>query len=211
MPTAYTVKQGDHLSRIADQFGFSDYRVIWDYAGNADLKAQRKNPHVLFPGDSVIIPDKEQRVEDCGTDQRHTFQVEKQNLTLRIVVKDFDDLPVKNTDCELQIDDATYKLKTDGDGKIVKDISRTAMNGTLRIPELSIEMPILIGHLDPTAEDTGWQGRLANLGYNPGETGQADGDQLRSAIEEFQCDYKLPVTGELDAATKAKLEQIHGC
>src|ERR1035438_5291586 len=61
MPTAYTVKQGDHLSRIADQFGFSDYRVIWDYAGNADLKAQRKNPHVLFPGDSVIIPDKEQR------------------------------------------------------------------------------------------------------------------------------------------------------
>ena len=33
---------------------------------------------------------------------------------------------------------------------------------------------------------------------------------MHYALEEFQCDQKLSVTGELDSATRAKLKELHG-
>jgi hypothetical protein len=36
-------------------------------------------------------------------------------------------------------------------------------------------------------------------------------NDVRSAIEEFQCDFGLPVTGTMDAVTQQRLMQIHGC
>jgi LysM repeat protein len=47
MTTRYTVKQGDHLSSIAHEYGFPDYQTIWNHADNAQLKQKRKNPNVL--------------------------------------------------------------------------------------------------------------------------------------------------------------------
>jgi N-acetylmuramoyl-L-alanine amidase len=52
----YTVKQGEHLSRLAKQFGFSDYSTIWDHPENAELKRKRNNPNVLYPGDTCSFP-----------------------------------------------------------------------------------------------------------------------------------------------------------
>ena len=208
MPESYIVKQGDHLSVLAEHFGFHDYRIIWDHPENAELKKLRKNPHVLFPGDCIIVPDRVVGVETRATDQAHAFVLKKTALILRLVVKDFDDLPVAHIDCELQIGAALYKLKTDGNGKIQQEIPKTAQGGTLRIPELGLEMAVNIGHLDPITEKSGWCGRLSNLGYH---TGEPDDEQLRCAIEEFQCDYELPVTGVMDSATKAKIEDVHGC
>lgn len=73
MPTMYTVKQGDYLSAIADQFGFADYTTIWNDPNNADLKSQRQNPNVLYPGDQLYIPDKTQGSYQKPTDQKHVF------------------------------------------------------------------------------------------------------------------------------------------
>ncbi len=204
------VKQGEHLSRIAHQYGFADYRTIWEHPNNAALKNKRKNPNVLFPGDQVFIPDKQEKGESCATTKRHRFQVARPPLKLRIVVKDFDDQPVANTECELEVEGAVYKLKTNAQGLIEKEIPRTAERGKLTIPDLGIEHPVKIGHLDPSEEDSGWQARLINLGYHAGPVGDSN-EQIRAALEEFQCDHGLNVTGVLDAATKAKLEKIHGC
>jgi hypothetical protein len=210
MSKEHIVKQGEHLSRIAQDYGFCDYKTIWDYGENAGLKAKRQNPHVLLAGDRLVIPDKDDRIESCATGKRHYFKTSREVIQLKLVVKDFDDLPIKNADCELQIESEVYKLKTDGSGKLEKEIPKDAESGMLRIPEYGIEMPIKIGHLDPSSEDSGWQGRLANLGYNPGPGGQANEEQLRNALEEFQCDQKLKVTGKPDAATLAKLKSVHG-
>jgi hypothetical protein len=51
------------------------------------------------------------------------------------------------------------------------------------------------------------------MGYFAGRTGddQADGLRLHYALEQFQFDYKLEVTGEPDAATRTKLREVHGC
>jgi hypothetical protein len=45
------------------------------------------------------------------------------------------------------------------------EIPATAENGTLSLTDLDMEFPVKIGHLDPEAEESGWLGRLTNLGY----------------------------------------------
>lgn len=208
MSTDYIIKQGDHLSGVAEEFGFIDYRTIWNDPANADLKKRRKNPHVLFPGDRLVVPDKVVKKESRSTDQRHKFLLRKTPLKLRLILTDFDGLPLAHADCELRIEEKIYNLKTDANGRIEQEIPRSAKAGIFRVAEFGIEMPLRIGHLDPVDERTGWLGRLSNLGYNPGDS---DEEQLRWALEEFQCDYELPVTGILDNATKAKIEKVHGC
>lgn len=210
MAQIYTVQQGDHLSSIAAKFGFADFRTIWNHPNNATLKNQRKDPHVLLPGDTIHIPDRQEKTEKAPTTKVSRFVVQSQKLTLRLVVKDFDDRPIADTACELEIDGVVYPLRTDGKGLLEKEIPRTAQGGTLRIPELDLEIPVKIGHLDPLDEDTGWRARLINLGYHAGPIDSRDPVSLRYAIEEFQCDQKLKVTGVMDAATRARLKQMHG-
>src|SRR5450432_2358900 len=48
MPTCHIVEQGEHLSKIAADYGFRDSDTIWHYPDNAELKAKRKTPHILF-------------------------------------------------------------------------------------------------------------------------------------------------------------------
>jgi hypothetical protein len=57
MAIDHTVVQGEYLSKIARNYGFSDYRTIWEHPKNAALKQARQNPNVLFPGDRLFIPD----------------------------------------------------------------------------------------------------------------------------------------------------------
>ncbi len=210
MAQNYTVRQGDHIFSIAAKFGFKDYRIIWDDANNAALKQKRGNPHVLYPGDVVHIPDKREKKEAIATTKVHRFQVNEEPLKLRLVLRDFDDEPIPNMDCELEVEGQVSKLKTNSKGMIEKEIPATAQKGVLKVPELDLELPVKIGHLDPNDEESGWKARLINLGYHPRALDDKDSEQLGYAIEEFQCDNGLPVTGKLDAATKAKLKAAHG-
>ena len=47
MAAYHTVVQGEHLSGIAKNYGFSSYKTIWDHAQNAELKKERQNPNLL--------------------------------------------------------------------------------------------------------------------------------------------------------------------
>jgi N-acetylmuramoyl-L-alanine amidase len=210
MATSHTIKQGEHISRVARLYGFRDYRTIWNHSTNSALKKKRVDPHVLLPGDELHIPDKEVKGESRPVDERHTFRIVTQMLKLRLVVQDLDNVAVPNAACELDIEGSTYHLTTNADGLIEHDISPTDENGRLRVPALDIDVPLKIGHLDPHNEETGWLGRLINLGYSDDRLGAADPADLQSAIEEFQCDFGLKVTGILDEPTKAKLKQAHG-
>ena len=118
MADYYTVEQGDHLSKIAKDNGFTDYTVIWDHPNNADLKKKRQNPNILLPGDQVFIPDMEQKQESGATDKRHTFTVDKKTLKLRLVLEDIYEKPIAGAQCALLIDGQTYQLTTDGNGKL---------------------------------------------------------------------------------------------
>jgi hypothetical protein len=216
MADYHIVEQGEYLSKIAFENGFSDFHVIWDHPNNAQLKQDRKNPNVLFPGDKLFIPDMEQRQESGGTDQRHSYTVKQDKLMLRLVLEDIYEKPIANAPCTLVVDDQSFDLTTDGKGKIEHEIPLDAQQGTLTVkgdqtPFQGDVIPIKIGHLDPVDEISGQQTRLNNLGYFAGDTGEVDGSAFVSAVEEFQCDQHLTVDGLCGPKTQARLKEIHGC
>jgi hypothetical protein len=55
----HEVKQGEHLFRIAYQYGFRNPFTIWNDPDNSDLRDLRSNPNVLFPGDQLATPDRD--------------------------------------------------------------------------------------------------------------------------------------------------------
>jgi len=53
-----------------------------------------------------------------------------------------------------------------------------------------------------------YQKILNNLGYNAGRPDGLSGKKTRSAISNFQKDYRIPANGKLNAKTKAKLDSL---
>lgn len=111
-------------------------------------------------------------------------------------------------------------LVTDGDGKVKVPLPASAAEVVLRVDDpttaLDAEVPVKVGALAPLATPEGQLQRLRNLGYFtgdlPGEAVGPDEDPfaVAGAVEEFQCDEGLPVTGQLDGATQARLAEVHG-
>ena len=211
MGTSHTVQQGEHLTRIARQYGFLSYETIWNHPDNADLKQLRNTPNVLAPGDVLQIPDKQVRTESRATGSSHTFKVPARQLKLRIVVTDLHLRPLANTDCDFELEGQKKKVTTNGSGLIEETIPATAEIGDLGVADLAFDSQFKVGHLDPVDGESGQVGRLANLGYYRGSLNKIDEDELRSAIEEFQCDQKLKVTGICGPETQDKLKAVHGC
>ncbi len=210
----YTVVQGDHLSKIAKEHGFPDYHVIWDDPNNAELKQKRQNPNVLFPGDQLYVPDMQEKDESGNTDKRHTFEVTKEPLKLRLVLEDYLEKPIANAQCALLVEGQVTQHTTDSNGHVEQDIPLGAHEATLVIrgdetPFHDVIIPVKIGDLDPVDEGSGQLARLTNLGYFPGDG--TDQNAFGSAVEEFQCDQGLTVDGKCGPITQAKLKKVHGC
>ncbi|WP_437671179.1 peptidoglycan-binding protein [Sorangium sp. So ce131] len=205
----YIIKQGDHLTKIAVRFGFTSYDVIWNHPRNAELKARRRTPNVLMPGDRVFIPDREVKSAKVSSGKRHFFKVKRSRLQLRLAFLDFLHRPIANTEGALDIQ-SNLRAITDGDGRMELIIAAAAEGGTITLPQGSAT--IHIGHLDPIDEESGLRARLANLGYLIGVVEDADDtEELRFALQEFQADHGIKITGAFDDATRAKLLDIHGC
>lgn len=222
----HTVRQGECLRSIAASYHFDDYHTIYDHPQNERLRELRPNPHVLYPGDRVFIPDPQERQESRGTGQRHRFQVEQPDVMLRIrLVQDALDCayeererPLANRRYRLTVAGRTYEGTTTGDGVIEQEVPADAEEGELTVLEPEDEpdlractFTLRIGHLDPLDENEGVEGRLNNLGFHASEGvgGQAD-EQLQRALRRAQTSEGLDATGESDDATKQKLEERHG-
>lgn len=181
---------------------------------NAALRKKRDNPHVLFPGDELFIPDKEERQEAGTTETIHRFRLRAQPLTLRLALKDFDHQPLANIPCELHVEGAVHQLTTDSAGRIQQPISTKAESAVLVFKDplvpFPLGIPLKIGHLDPVEELSGQEGRLNNLGYHAGALDDPIDDRFRFAVQEFQCDHGLQVDGLCGPHTQAKLKDVHG-
>lgn len=201
-------------SSITKAFGFSNYTTIWNDPNNANLKAQRVNPNVLFPGDMLFIPDRVAKECPKPTDQKHQFVKHSPKLQLVLAMEDIYEKPIAGAACTLQLGANLLNLTTDGMGHLKQEIDPNIRDAVLTIqdpqtPFQGTTIPIKIGSLDPVEEVTGQVARLNNLGYFPGDG--TDAAALNSAIEEFQCDNGLTVDGRCGPQTQAKLKQVHGC
>jgi hypothetical protein len=204
----HTIQQGEHLSTLAERYGFQTYERIWNDPANADLKQLRKNPNVLMPGDEVTIPDLEDKSMEVPTTKLHRFVLRGSGLKLRLVILDHSGKPRASEACKLAIEGDASDMETDGDGKVERKLAPSVRRASVALDD--VEVPIDVGYLDPVDHTSGWQGRLVNLGYLESPVDDPDDPDVRSAVEEFQCDYGLKVTGDSDAATQAKLLEIHG-
>ena len=204
----YEVKPGDHISGIAQTFGFDDYNDVWTHPDNADLAAQRTDPHVLQPGDTLAIPEvKAAPAANKPTSAKHPFQIKQSPLKLRLTLLDLQAKAISGA----QITVAGASLTTDGNGLVEATIDKTAKDATL--DSSGTEVDLAPGGLNPSDDptDAGYKARLYNLGFLWDDTVDDADDEMVIALQDFQAQYSLQVSGQLDDATKAQLLQVYGC
>ena len=207
---SYTVQQGDCISSIAQRHGLF-WQTIWNDANNADLRAKRKSPNVLWPGDVLFLPDKEEGMHSGPTEKRHKFKKKGVPAKLRLKLE-FNDKPRANEKYVLDIDGKRYTGTTDAEGRLARSIPPDARKGKLYLgtaPDQDV-YDLDLGQMDPVDEVSGVQARLNNMGFDCGPVDGKMGPNTESALRGFQEKHKLPVTGRADAATRAKLVEIHG-
>jgi hypothetical protein len=216
----HVVRQGEWVSKIAAQYGIADWRRIWSHPNNSGLVQKRKEPNVIYPGDRLFIPDLMTRQENCPTDQRHQFKVATRKKKLKIVLANWKHEPRVGIPCRLEINDeiSGRRTNTDGQGKAEFEIPEWVTVAHFLVGEDGSESyEVRVGHLDPIDEVSGYQQRLSNLGYNPGEIDGIEGSKTKSAIRSFQNfenylagSEVLKVDGIMGPKTKEKLGQRHG-
>ena len=204
----HIIKQGECLSSIAAEYGFEDYRSIWNHPANAGLKQRRLDPNILLPGDRLFVPEKTIREEHKPTEDHHVFVVNQSKVQLELVLQ-FDSEPLAKKDYTLTIGLRQLKGTTDAKGKLKQPIEPDDETAVLRLDDPIVEWNLKIGHLDPVTEVSGVQQRLTNLGHACGDIDGVAGGHTRAALRQFQSHHGLKPTGAIDAATKDALRKAH--
>jgi hypothetical protein len=209
----HTVRQGESLPSIAARYGFVDWSILYEHGKNADFRRQRPDPHVLFPGDQLFIPSKEQRYVEAATEQTHRFRLKRQMELIRLVMEDEEGNAFGNLKYQIVIGKEVVEGTTDADGLLEAEVPAIADEAVLKLwltdNEDPLEWSLDIGHLDPADTITGAQARLNNLGFACKEDGRWD-EHTEAAVRAFQERAGLAITGELDEATQARLVEEHG-
>jgi hypothetical protein len=208
MGKVHVVKPGDHAPKVAWQNGFGDYGTVWGDPDNADL-AKARNPCILAEGDVIHLPDRTPKSVSRAIESLHKFKVKRPKIKIKLTLLDVSGNPIADQACTLKVGDDTFALTSTGDGEIEHEVPITTESCTLSV--LDEEFSLRVGWLAPVDTPAGCRSRLDNLGYDPGKAeDDLDGAILRSAIEEFQCDQGLDLTGACDDATQSKLIEVHG-
>jgi N-acetylmuramoyl-L-alanine amidase len=209
----HTVKQGECLSSIAAKYGFGDWKALYDHPSNASLKKKRPNPHLLFPGDVVSIPEKQKKQASVKTGQALKLSVNVPTRELKLTLHAPDGTPLKNEPYALDSEEVFLSGKTDGQGKL--EVSFPAGIDAFRLDAGGHTWELMLGHLNPleNVDDdsvSGAQARLRNLGYDPGPADGTLGPRTSRAICAFERANGLDVTGKLGKKTLDKLKEVHG-
>lgn len=210
----HVVNSGECLSVIAARYGFADYKTIYDHPDNAELKKQRPNPNLIYPGDEVFIPARGGKTVEIAAGKAYAFTLKRAKKALRIVIQKHDGTALGGEAGILSIGGKNIPVTSDGGGKIEQMVPIDERQATLTIAGRVLKLRF--GNLNPIGETpdggvTGAKGRLKNLGYDVPDSLDSFDDSTHAAIALFQHDHKLIVTGKLDAATAKQLASTHGC
>ena len=215
----HTVEQGEHISGITADYGFSDYHIIWDDAKNAEL-AKIRDPHVLFPGDEIFVPTKILKQETGATGKTHDFQVKEVPLYLCLRLRDLDEAPIKTAPYQLNLDKfgkATGKRSYtyDGEGTVGKhktakisfttelsfdldlDQGGAKVTGTLSVTQSKGTL-----HFDPK------HGRVVSLSN---EFTLAGALNVRDAAKQHLPGITLDTAGGIEIRLRGAVAGVHPC
>lgn len=215
MPIEHIVQQGECLSSIAKQYGFSDRNTIYNDDRNSALRGLRPDPNVLFPGDRLTIPDKEPKLESCPTTRVHKFQLKRPEARLKLVVRDIDGVPLSGKKYKLTVAGTLVEGVLPDGALLDQPIPPDAVEGELTVwaeeeyPDFADTWKLKLGHLDPVETVQGLQARLNNLGYDCGIVDGVLGPRTEAAVRAFQKDSGLDVDGIAGPNTQAALKSEH--
>lgn len=206
----YVVKQGDYLARIAFARGF-DADKVWADPKNAELRALRKSPDILYPGDILHVPDAAPQglPLNSGTTNSYCLSIPKVTLSVRFVIGE---APLASETFVIHGLGAPQSGTTDKNGSITIAAPVRVREVTVAFPNRGVQYPVRIGEMDPIEESSGVRKRLEHLGYCApfdGESEEDAEDTIRFAIKAFQTAKSLPATGVMDAATTSELLAAH--
>ncbi|MDQ9092444.1 peptidoglycan-binding protein [Pseudoalteromonas haloplanktis] len=217
MVQQHTVTQGETLLRIARQYGFRTSKSLYQHPINAEFRALRPDPNLIFPGDIIKIPQKTEKFMPLKIGSKNTFVVrdEKEYFRLKVAYDDGDDITGKRV--VLNIGSQTIDTVLQSDGLIEVELNNNdALTGSVDLylkagdttPTKSFA--VQIGNLDPIDTLSGVQGRCNMLGFNCGKVDGVMGEKTRIGVKEFQYQHELEVDGIPGPKTKAKLQQVFG-
>lgn len=208
----HRVSQGDCLSSIAAAHGLVPEK-IWDAPENEGLRDERAHFNALAPGDTVVVPDLTERVEEAAVDKKHRYVRKAVTEAVSLVLLDEEGKPRTELEYRVQLDgrDEPVEGTTCGEGRIEFSMPPRTRKATLLLgaPDFEEEHTLDFGGVDPVETLHGVQHRLRNLGYGVEPSGELD-HATTLAIQSFQSDAELSVTGELCDETRAKLAEVYG-
>jgi len=225
MPRVHYSQPGECLVRVAWRY-LLQYKTVSDSAGNKDLVAKRQDPHMLFPGEKVVIPDQKPMSWVLETGKHHRIVVPVPKKELRLVIKDESDEPMASESYDLHLEGVRPEKQdrsgsTDGQGMLRERIPLACQSGVLKIAGWQIRLRL--GYLHPLPADekdpvSGVESRLRSLGYSAGQSarpsaksGRVVAPDTKVALAIFQTDAELDVSGEPDDATLDKIKDSYGC
>ncbi|WP_437332162.1 peptidoglycan-binding protein [Sorangium sp. So ce394] len=208
------VRAGDTTVLIAEESGHF-WQTLWNHPANRELKAARKHPNVLFPGDRVTVPPISPKEIACETGKRHVFRRKGIPAEIAFQLKTQEGKVLVGRKYLLRIGKREYAGVTGADGTLRHFVEATARTGELIVwvrlrglPE-TVSWTLAVGDLGPVNSLSGARGRLLALGYAERQ-GSAMDEHLRAALIRFQTDQELTPTGEIDQATIEALERAYG-
>ncbi|MCP4137213.1 MAG: hypothetical protein GY754_39960 [bacterium] len=235
----YKIEQGDYLHKIARKHGFHNWEPIYDHDKNKDFKKKYPDPNIIYPGEKLYIPSKdelEKKEKDCKPGNKYRYKKkskENAKLKLDLLAGGIEEKIVKyeitfigkgNEKRTIERpgggDGGDKKKKFEGNlekGELVEEILDGERDAFLKVwtkeesTEPDFEYELKIGHLDPLDTISGIQARLNNLGYDSGRIDGIKGPITEAAVKEFQEDYDLTVDGIPGKKTQGELKDIYNC
>jgi len=214
MPT-HTVAPGETLLDVARQHGFGQIDSLLEDPGNTTL-AGRTHPNLLIPGETVTIPEAKPFSIQKPTGSFHRIELKALVTKLGAKIGQRSGKALSPKSVTLSLDGKpALTLALDGEGAWEKEVPSSTRRARLEVTFDAADDPTWIWELDVGAlsradDPDGATARLKNLGYYREPSSLSD-IELKSAIEEFQCDQGLAISGKLDGTTLAKLVEAHGC
>lgn len=217
MTQQHTVAQGETLLRIAKQYGYQTSKALYNHPSNAEFKALRPDPNLIYPGDKITIPQKKEKFIPLRTNSINSFVVqnEKEYFRLQIIHEDGDDITGKRI--VITIGSQTIDTVLPSNGLIEVELNENdSLTGQVDLylkedqSSPSESFTAQVGHLDPIDTLSGVQARCNLLGFDCGTVDGINGSKTKAGVRDFQYEHDLEVDGIAGAKTKAKLQQVFG-
>ena len=216
----YTVKQGETLQSIAIDARLADWKLIYDAPENAAFKSAcergDRDPYILYPDESIFVPNREMKHEPAAVDQTHSFRMPPVAGTkLRIVLESPEGIPITNEAWTLSVDGETFTGNTGSTGVIEADIPVKVKSASLTVHDVTWQLQV--GNLNPldggVADHgvSGAQARLKNLGFPITAIDGQLNEETVAALKAFQSVMELTESGELNDDTRKALAKVYGC